>query len=249
MDLLNKLITGELRLSQVLYLVITKYKDSFNPDFLEWAEHEANGYKSPCVLPMYRYVDCDVYAKYRDAAGVDHDEVIDVSEIDNLFIKTGHADALFSKMRMTQGVESLERALKDVNGGTINLNVPALLCDTIKQWYHFPANFRPFSVYQSCPYEQGVHLLTVVKSKLIDKLNSMPSFDELKEESAQAIEVPLVFISHSSKDKQIVKLFVDNILKKGLGLKDESIVFTSYEATGVPPCDNIPQFIKRNLST
>ena len=48
---------------------------------------------------------------------------------------------------------------------------------------------------------------------------------------------PLIFISHSSKDREIVKLFIDNILKKGLGLTDEDITCTSFEATGVNPGD------------
>ena len=58
---------------------------------------------------------------------------------------------------------------------------------------------------------------------------------------------PSVFISHSSKDKDIVKLFIDNILKKGLGLRDEQIACTSFEATGVEPGDSIPNYIKRNI--
>lgn len=58
---------------------------------------------------------------------------------------------------------------------------------------------------------------------------------------------PSVFISHSSKDKDIVKLFIDNILKKGLGLRDEQIACTSFEATSVEPGDSIPNYIKRNI--
>ena len=56
-----------------------------------------------------------------------------------------------------------------------------------------------------------------------------------------------MFISHSSKDKDIVKLFIDNILKKGLGLRDEQIACTSFEATSVEPGDSIPNYIKRNI--
>lgn len=58
---------------------------------------------------------------------------------------------------------------------------------------------------------------------------------------------PLIFISHSSKDREIVKLFIDNILKKGLGLTDEDIACTSFEATGVNPGDSIPAYIKQNI--
>ena len=56
-----------------------------------------------------------------------------------------------------------------------------------------------------------------------------------------------VFISHSSKDKNIVGLFKDIILKSGIGLKDENIFYTSSPETGVPIGENIPEYIKRNL--
>lgn len=58
---------------------------------------------------------------------------------------------------------------------------------------------------------------------------------------------PAVFISHCSKDKEIIKLFIDNVLKKGLNLTDTDITCTSFEATGVNPGDNIPAYIKRNI--
>lgn len=58
---------------------------------------------------------------------------------------------------------------------------------------------------------------------------------------------PAVFISHCSKDKEIIKLFIDNVLKKGLNLTDTDIACTSFEATGVNPGDNIPAYIKRNI--
>jgi len=57
----------------------------------------------------------------------------------------------------------------------------------------------------------------------------------------------LVFISHSSKDKDIVKSFVDIILMNGLGLRNEDIAFTSSESTGVTPGHSIPDFVKTNI--
>lgn len=56
-----------------------------------------------------------------------------------------------------------------------------------------------------------------------------------------------IFISHSSKDRNIVKLFIDNFLKKGLSLTDNDIACTSFEATGVAPGENIPLYIKQNI--
>lgn len=56
-----------------------------------------------------------------------------------------------------------------------------------------------------------------------------------------------VFISHSSRDKDIVCLFKDLILKSGLGLSDGDIFFTSSSETGVPIGGNIPAYIKEHL--
>ena len=59
----------------------------------------------------------------------------------------------------------------------------------------------------------------------------------------QTKDGPAVFISHSSNDKDMIKSFIDNILKLGLGLTDSQIVCTSLEPYGVEGGNNIPEFI------
>ena len=56
-----------------------------------------------------------------------------------------------------------------------------------------------------------------------------------------------VFVSHSSNDKDVVRLFKDLVLKSGFGLSDNDIFFTSSPETGVPVGENIPKYIKDNL--
>ena len=58
---------------------------------------------------------------------------------------------------------------------------------------------------------------------------------------------PLVFISHAKADKNIIEQFIKNILKEGLGLRDENIACTSFEATGVTIGDDIPNYIRNNI--
>lgn len=69
-----------------------------------------------------------------------------------------------------------------------------------------------------------------------------------KTEEEKIAKIPLVFISHSSKDTPFIEPFKNIILKQGLGLQDCNIVCTSFESTGVPPGENIPQYIKDNIS-
>ena len=61
-------------------------------------------------------------------------------------------------------------------------------------------------------------------------------------------KTPMVFISHSSADTDIILSFIQNVLVLGLGLDKGDIVFTSDETYGINPGDDIPQYIKRNIS-
>lgn len=60
--------------------------------------------------------------------------------------------------------------------------------------------------------------------------------------------MPKVFISHSSKDKEIVDSFKNMILNAGLGIADSDIAYTSASETGVPTGGDIPKYIKENIA-
>lgn len=57
------------------------------------------------------------------------------------------------------------------------------------------------------------------------------------------------FVSHASADKEMVGSFVDKILVLGTGIPKECVAYTSDAGLGVPPGDNIPQYIKNNISS
>lgn len=246
MNLQEQLIAGDITISQALYLLRSKYSDQLDDKFLEWLNQECDGYSDATKLPEYRNVDCLVYAKYYDGLGNLHDEEVDVSEVDSFLRKNGAEKALASKMRLTQNIESLELSVDKNKGGYLIMQFPPGMNKMFAQWYHCPAGCNNLSFYQQCPVEQGANLLITVKNRLMNKLRTMKT-DEANAEIVEGEKKPLVFVSHASKDKAILKLFVDNILKKGLNLKDENIVLTSYEATGVVPGDNIPEYIKKNI--
>ena len=56
-----------------------------------------------------------------------------------------------------------------------------------------------------------------------------------------------IFISHSSNDKAIVQLFVDDILQLGIGLKPEQIFCTSIEDMGIKNGEDIRNHIHNNI--
>lgn len=57
----------------------------------------------------------------------------------------------------------------------------------------------------------------------------------------------IVFISHSSLDKEIVTLFIEKILVAGCGLRQEEIMYTSSEDMGVGNGEDIPLAIKQGI--
>lgn len=58
-----------------------------------------------------------------------------------------------------------------------------------------------------------------------------------------------VFISHSSKDRNIVERFVDNILQLGIGLSHEDIFCTSIEDMGIKNGEDIREHIRNNVQS
>ena len=56
-----------------------------------------------------------------------------------------------------------------------------------------------------------------------------------------------IFISHSSKDKDIMEKFTDYILQLGIGLNHEDIFCTSIEEMGIKNGEDIRQHIKNNV--
>lgn len=56
-----------------------------------------------------------------------------------------------------------------------------------------------------------------------------------------------VFVSHSSKDADIINAFKTHILIAGIGLSDNNIICTSFEETGISAGDNIPKYIEENI--
>lgn len=57
-----------------------------------------------------------------------------------------------------------------------------------------------------------------------------------------------IFISHASKDSELINKFVDDIILLGMGLDSDIIAYTSREETGVIPGESIPQFIQDNIA-
>ena len=121
------------------------------------------------------------------------------------------------------------------------------------------------SEWESClrsPYRHDVpdrDWYTTEINKALAKLDSFEQrigfrFKEsvIKEETTYQVnnesnKTPAIFISHSSKDKTIINNFVENVLLVGMGLATKDIAYTSEEAFGVEPGENIATYIKEKI--
>ncbi|MBO5592137.1 MAG: toll/interleukin-1 receptor domain-containing protein [Prevotella sp.] len=93
--------------------------------------------------------------------------------------------------------------------------------------------------------EQGLSILEGILESL--ELGIAPPTSPQKSNSNT--KRPKIFISHSSKDKELISSFIENILILGLGLNKDDIAFTSHEIYGVKPGDKINQYIKDNIAS
>lgn len=78
--------------------------------------------------------------------------------------------------------------------------------------------------------------------KILDSMYSVGSIDELPNKQGKKI-----FISHSSKDRDIVEKFVDHILLLGIGLSTEDIFCTSIEDLAIKNGEDIRKHIHINI--
>lgn len=58
-----------------------------------------------------------------------------------------------------------------------------------------------------------------------------------------------VFISHSSRDKDMVDLFIDKVLRLGCGLQPQDILCTSIESTGIKTGTDIRNYLRKVLKS
>lgn len=89
---------------------------------------------------------------------------------------------------------------------------------------------------------RGIEVLESVQESI--NLNLV----ELEVKQSMPDKKHLVFISHASKDAAIIEPFMRIILKEALGLRDENIICTTFERTGVNPGDSIPAYIQDNIA-
>ena len=61
------------------------------------------------------------------------------------------------------------------------------------------------------------------------------------------LEAKKIFISHSSRDKNLIEAFVEKILRLGIGISADDIFCTSIETMGIKNGDDMRNHIRKNI--
>ncbi|MDP1728011.1 MAG: toll/interleukin-1 receptor domain-containing protein [Bacteroidota bacterium] len=184
----------------------------------------------------------------------------------NLYIKDNAGHPIYkialSEEQIKRLVESFLKGKKTarIKGGTVNIENP--LC----------FNIYDISRIESLGIEQAEIEFNIVKyirlygkngrlseellrdlgANVTDNFLKGKDWGSMKEEFIAetipcGIESGKIFISHSSKDAEIVKLFIDRILVLGLKVKNEDIFCTSVDGMGIKSGDDFKSKIKFEL--
>lgn len=113
------------------------------------------------------------------------------------------------------------------------------LCNAIKDKY--PKTSSNLRELINSTYTNSCSVIEVVK-KLLDCIIDSEKAHVVNKDGARKI-----FISHSSKDKDIIKNFTDYILELGIGVESSDIFCTSIEDMALKNGEDIRKHIKDNI--
>ena len=220
-EILDKLIGGQIKLSQALLYTKVLMADSTCSAQVTWVRNECDGYESRLDVPEYRRIPCQLYAHSSVAFVGEHTKPADAYGLDEVYQK--ECGLSLYTMYVTEGVESLEEFMNGSTDGTVSMSLPDNLNKAFRE-----SNTNPsvaiLQVYQQAPISYITGLLTSVKNELINIL--MPLAKEemqgrMHEENNLMVsgEYKSVFISYSydSHDHEMwVKHFVDVLKAHGV---------------------------------
>lgn len=147
-------------------------------------------------------------------------------------------------------------------------NQVALLKSDIAKWQNvtldvlrnvFKDNKTYIELFQDTIYDK--HYTYNIKGMMNHEVsNGLDVLESAKESIslnlAQTESVPIaakgqvkVFVSHASADEVIITKFVKKVLSLGLGLTEKDIAYTSEEAYGVEPGENIVKYLEQGINS
>ena len=242
--ILDRLIGGQIKLSQALLYTKVLMIDSTSSAQVAWVRQECDGYESQLEVPKYRKIPCMLYSRNSVAFVGEHTKPVDAYELDEAYQKESGL-SLYT-MYVTEGIESLEEFINGSNEGTVSMSLPEHLNKAFRESYTNPS-VAILQVYQQAPVSYITSLLTSVKNELINILMQLAKEEKKGRSSEERGNVEIgvyksVFVSYSydNHDHEMwVKHFVDVL--KAHGVK---VAFDK----DLPYGSDIPSFMVNGIS-
>lgn len=245
-EIVNKLIGGEIKLSQALQYAKLLMIDSQSVVHADWVRSECDGYKDPLSLPQYRVFPCSLYSHNSVAFYGEQVKPVDAHEVDEQYKK--ESGISLYKMYVREGIESIESVLENLNGETIQMSLPEHINTAFRESYTNPS-VAILEVYQQAPAAYFIGILTSVKNELINILISQAmednSIKKVGEDTfvADSGSYKSVFISYSYDNhnhEQWVKHFADTLKAHGVKVTIDK---------DLPYGGNLTQFMVKGITS
>ncbi len=198
-ELIQKLIFGEISLSQGLMLTKVLYGQVLSESSYRWICLELDHYEEAATMPEYRVVDCEVKAQIMVPYMGIKDEVLDTSFIINMIEGTDKPYASPNKMLIRQGIESIEKSIEN-SGKYAQMPLSRKQADMIMQFYTYAPGCRIEKVYQECRIENIANIIPSVRNKLISVLQNEVMTTQMRIDSSCEKKKKTVFISYGWED-------------------------------------------------
>ena len=191
----EKSLTSPLLKTKVL---ATKLKNS---ELLKWVDCELAGYGEGQENPDYRFALGQLLGTYKNGYQLYNNQPLMASVLPKEF------GDLVNKSPLRMSIESMEALLKNDEGGTMVINLPAEVCHMIGRKYREMGNpfFEILSANIEMPKGALVQALSSIRSKLLELIL------ELEEEYGD-IELDELIADHTKANKIIIGNMMNNII-------------------------------------
>ena len=243
-EIIEKLIGGDIKLSQALQYSKLLMLDSKSRVHAEWVEKECDGYIDPLTLPSYRKYPCSLYSRNSVAYIGEHIKPVEAHYLDEQYKKeTGLS--LYT-MYIKESIEFVETMYLELKENTIQMPFPEHIQTAFRESCN-NSSVAILEVYQQAPASCLLGILSNAKNELINILLPLAKNEqrnELQEEmnSSNTRSDISAFISYSydsHEHEEWVKHFV-NTLKA-----QEINVFFDKD---LPYGSNIPSFMVKSIN-
>ena len=211
-ELIQKLILGEIKLSQGLMLAKVLFKDMLTEESIQWICKELDHYEDASTMPEYRILDCEVKVQIMVPHMGVKVETLDTSFINNQLDETVKPYASPNKMLIRQGIESIEQSLEKT-GAYAELPLTRQQTNQIMQFYRYAQGCSIEKAYQETRIENIANIIPSVRNQQITVMQNEVMMAHGKAGVGIESKKKKVFISYGWEDESH-KSWVHNLAER-----------------------------------